>query len=326
MAVTLNRGYPLPDEANTVAEEFEALRDVTLPAIDADVAAILLALAGKAAASHGHAIADITGLQAALNAKQDAGQAINLKDLADVEGASSAPAGYVLVKDGTGKWVAMAALAAVGSHSHSIGDVTGLSAALDGKASLASPAFTGTPTAPTAATATNSGQIATTAFVKAQGYAPINSPAFSGAPTAPTPSPSTDNTQIATTAYVKAQGYLPSSGPTITNGLAYTGSAKPGVTTLSGNSINAGLGNYFKRTITGAVTWTFSGAPASGSVGYFLLELVNGGAGAQTWPTSVKWADGAAPTLQASGVDILAFVTSDGGSTWLGHHLGGAYA
>ena len=38
------------------------------------------------------------------------------------------------------------------------------------KAPLASPALTGTPTAPTAATATNNTQIATTAFVKAQGY------------------------------------------------------------------------------------------------------------------------------------------------------------
>lgn len=35
---------------------------------------------------------------------------------------------------------------------------------------FASPAFTGTPTAPTAAAATNTTQIATTAFVKAQGY------------------------------------------------------------------------------------------------------------------------------------------------------------
>src|SRR4029077_7463449 len=38
------------------------------------------------------------------------------------------------------------------------------------KAPLASPTLTGTPTAPTAATATNTTQIATTAFVKAQGY------------------------------------------------------------------------------------------------------------------------------------------------------------
>ncbi len=44
---------------------------------------------------------------------------------------------------------------------------TAQQAALDLKAPLASPALTGTPTAPTAANATNSTQLATTAFVKA---------------------------------------------------------------------------------------------------------------------------------------------------------------
>lgn len=43
------------------------------------------------------------------------------------------------------------------------------------RAPLASPTFTGTPAAPTAATATNSTQIATTAFVKNQGYATVAS-------------------------------------------------------------------------------------------------------------------------------------------------------
>lgn len=47
------------------------------------------------------------------------------------------------------------------------GDLAGLQAALDGKASLASPAFAGTPTAPTAAPGTNTTQIASTAFVAA---------------------------------------------------------------------------------------------------------------------------------------------------------------
>jgi hypothetical protein len=42
---------------------------------------------------------------------------------------------------------------------------------VDGAAPLASPAFTGTPTAPTPATSDNSTNVATTAFVKAQGYA-----------------------------------------------------------------------------------------------------------------------------------------------------------
>ena len=73
-----------------------------------------------------------------------------------------------------------------------------------------SPGLTGTPTAPTAATATNTTQIATTAFVKAQGYAPLVSPALTGTPTAPTAATATNNTQVATTAFVKAQGYLDS--------------------------------------------------------------------------------------------------------------------
>lgn len=51
------------------------------------------------------------------------------------------------------------------THTHAISDVTGLQTALDAKAPLASPALTGTPTAPTATAGTNTTQLATTAFV-----------------------------------------------------------------------------------------------------------------------------------------------------------------
>ncbi|KTE89297.1 hypothetical protein [Desulfitobacterium hafniense] len=51
---------------------------------------------------------------------------------------------------------------------------------LDKKANLASPTLTGTPTAPTAATATNNTQIATTAFVKAQGNLPLTGGTMTG--------------------------------------------------------------------------------------------------------------------------------------------------
>jgi len=78
------------------------------------------------------------------------------------------------------------------------------------KANIASPTFTGNPTAPTPATADNDTSIATTAFVKAQGYATLSSPTFTGDPKAPTPATSDNDTSIATTAYVKAQGYLTS--------------------------------------------------------------------------------------------------------------------
>lgn len=50
-----------------------------------------------------------------------------------------------------------------------------LQAQINLRAPLASPAFTGTPTAPTADTATSSTQVATTAFVKNQGYLDSNS-------------------------------------------------------------------------------------------------------------------------------------------------------
>jgi hypothetical protein len=82
------------------------------------------------------------------------------------------------------------------------------------RAALASPTFTGTPAAPTAAVDTNTTQLATTAYVIGQGYlksatasstyAPLASPALTGTPTAPTASAGTNTTQIATTAFVLA--------------------------------------------------------------------------------------------------------------------------
>ena len=83
-----------------------------------------------------------------------------------------------------------------------------------GAAPLASPALTGTPTAPTQSGADNSTKLATTAYVTgAVGtettragaaealLAPKASPALTGTPTAPTASALTASTQLATTAY-----------------------------------------------------------------------------------------------------------------------------
>jgi hypothetical protein len=100
-----------------------------------------------------------------------------------------------------------------------------------GGAMLASPAFTGTPSAPTAAPGVSTAQLATTAFVMAAiaavsgvssfngrtgavvlaaadltavGGALLAAPAFTGAPTSPTAAPGTNTTQLATTAFVQA--------------------------------------------------------------------------------------------------------------------------
>jgi hypothetical protein len=86
-------------------------------------------------------------------------------------------------------------------------------------APLASPALTGTPTAPTQGPSSNSTAIATTAFV-ATSYAPLASPALTGTPTAPAPSTSTNNTQIATTSFgynLLASGLAPASFTALTH-------------------------------------------------------------------------------------------------------------
>tara|TARA_Y100000031_G_C8217101_1_gene383991 strand:+ start:110 stop:1165 length:1056 start_codon:yes stop_codon:yes gene_type:complete len=86
------------------------------------------------------------------------------------------------------------------------------------------------------------------------------------------------------------------------------------------------LGNVFEITMDGNLTFTFSNPPASGTAGSFTLILIQDGTGSRlaTWPDSVDWTGGTNPTLTttASAVDILTFITTDGGTTWLGFLAG----
>jgi hypothetical protein len=119
-------------------------------------------------------------------------------------------------------------------------------------ATKASPTFTGTPTAPTAASSTNNTQIATTAFVatavaavdvssQLTNYALKASPALTGTPTAPTATAGTNSTQIATTAFVTgAVSDLVAAAPSALNTL---------------NELAAALGNdaSFSTTVTTSI-------------------------------------------------------------------------
>ncbi|UVM74389.1 phage tail protein [Pseudomonas alvandae] len=101
-----------------------------------------------------------------------------------------------------------------------------------GGAPLASPALTGTPTAPTPAAGTNTTQIATTAFVAAVKAsldstsalkAPLASPALTGTPTAPTAAAGTNTTQLATTGFVQAAITAMSTASEVVKGLMRIG-------------------------------------------------------------------------------------------------------
>ena len=84
---------------------------------------------------------------------------------------------------------------------------------------------------------------------------------------------------------------------------------------MGANDINLAAGNLFTKTISGTTTLTVSNWLATGNSNSFVLELTNGGSAVVTWFSGVKWASGVAPTLTASGVDILGFYSHDGGAT-----------
>lgn len=91
-------------------------------------------------------------------------------------------------------------------------------------------------------------------------------------------------------------------------------------------AINAANGNIATLTATGALTITLTASAASGYGRVLTLIMTNAGNYAVMWPSSVKWADGTAPTLTASGTDIVTLVTTDNGATWRGMLSGGGYS
>ena len=97
---------------------------------------------------------------------------------------------------------------------------------------------------------------------------------------------------------------------------------------LGGGAVNIDYtsGNVVTATVdTSATTITFTNPPASGSAGSITLILTN--AGSQTLAfTGADWAGGTAPTWTASGVDVVTFITTDGGTTWYGFAAGLAMA
>lgn len=80
-------------------------------------------------------------------------------------------------------------------------------------------------------------------------FALLASPAFSGNPTAPTQLSSDDSTRLATTAFVKAQGYLTGNQSITVSGDA-TGSGTTAIT-LTLATVNSNVGTYTKVTVNG---------------------------------------------------------------------------
>lgn len=160
------------------------------------------------------------------------------------------------------------------------------------KAPLASPALTGSPTAPTQTALDNSTKVATTAYTDtAVGVettarttaealkAPLASPTLTGTPAAPTAALGTNTTQLATTAFVQAAHAPNFSVPTPSTGVAFTPSTTQN--SVLGIFCTSGAASTLKVTLgpsTGAEnTWIPTISPS-----------VSGGA-ALTIPVPAGW-------------------------------------
>jgi hypothetical protein len=176
-------------------------------------------------------------------------------------------------------------------------------------APLASPALTGVPTAPTATAGTNTTQVATTAFVLTSmgTFAPINSPTFTGTPAAPTATAGDNSTKVATTAFV-ATSFAPLASPTFSGRVQ---SPSYSFTTIalgniSGtNTLNLASASEWSATIVGATTFAFTNTLGTNISEVVYLRLTNAGSATITWPASTKFASKTAPTFTTYGVDLV---------------------
>jgi hypothetical protein len=77
-------------------------------------------------------------------------------------------------------------------------------------------------------------------------------------------------------------------------------------------------------TLTNAISgWTLQNVPSSVEFEFRLYIVFNGGS-ISAWPTGTKWANNQTVSLtgSASKIDVISFITYDGGTSWLAMVVG----
>ena len=92
---------------------------------------------------------------------------------------------------------------------------------------------------------------------------------------------------------------------------------------IASSALDLSTGNVFSDAPATSPTYVFSNPPASGTAYGFTLKVTPSATITITWPASVDWPSGTAPTAPASGTtSVFVFYTQDGGTTYYGFVAG----
>lgn len=83
--------------------------------------------------------------------------------------------------------------------------------------------------------------------------------------------------------------------------------------THSSGACDLSTGNVFSITVSGALSISLTNAP-SGETSFALLKITNGGSATVSWPIGIKWPGGTAPSLTASGLDLVVLMLDSSGT------------
>lgn len=143
-------------------------------------------------------------------------------------------------------------------------------------------------------------------------------------PTNPTPAPVSGDDRDALV-WINAAGRYENHPPAL-SGDPYLDHGNTGST----ETIDASVATVHRIVLDSAtVTLTFSGAVSGRAVSFSLIVVQDGTGGrAVVWPGSVLWPGGtdAVISTAANAVDLLTFMSVDGGTSWAGMIAGQAFA
>lgn len=108
----------------------------------------------------------------------------------------------------------------------------------------------------------------------------------------------------------------------------YTETKTAPTISASALTLDCSLGTYFAVALNSNCTITISNAPASGrALGITVVFTADGSLRTITWPGSVVWAGGSAPTMTSTNNkrDIITLITYDAGTTWFGVIVGQSF-